>query len=619
MTLSLWLAVLLGLAVVLTWVRLGLWQRHAPAGSRSRSRGWRMAALWLLQPVCAALLYFTLLPPTLPTEAGTLVVATAGATRAGTQAAGDRLLALPEAPALPDAERVPDLATALRRHPGLQRLRIVGAGLEPRDRDAARGLALAFDAPVLPRGVVRLDGPPQVAAGAAFRVSGQVNGVDGGSVELIDPAGRRVDALPLPATGDFVLAGTARVPGLAAFTVRVRDAQRKPLEDVPVPVWTAADPAPRVLLLSGAPSPELKYLRRWATDAGLPLHIQVSVGGGLQLGDAPLPLNAATLQRFDLVVLDERSWAGLGAGERAALVEALRKGLGVLLRVTGPPSDATRRQWQALGFALSGGADTAAVRLPAESVDEEALRARRGPGTADTATAPNGVLDDNPALSRRALKLGGVDATALLRDADGTVLAIWRAEQRGRIAVWSVIDSFALVLSGQGTRHAELWSSAFATLARAQSESTPRIDPQPREQQRLALCGLGGNPRVVAPDGQASTLLPDPAAGDAACAAYWPQHTGWHLLLQTDAEAVERSWPFYVYATDAAPGLRAAELRDATLRLQATTASDAGKSGAAEARARRGSSWPWFLAWLASVGLLWWLERAPAGRKRTVG
>lgn len=612
MNLSLWLAALLGLAVVLAWGRLGLWQRRAAAGSRSR--GWRLAVLWLLQPVCATLLYFTLLPPTLPMEAGTLVVATAGATRTGTQTAGDRLIALPEAPALSDAERVPDLATALRRYPGMERLRIVGAGLEPRDRDAARGLSLVFDAPAMPRGMVRLDGPQRVAAGAAFQIGGQVNGVDKGSVELIDPAGRRVDASPLPTSGDFVLAGTVRVPGVTTFTVRVRDAQRNSSEDVPVPVWIAADPAPRVLLLAGVPSPELKYLRRWATDAGLPLHIQLSVGGGLQLGDAPLPLNAATLQRFDLVVLDERSWAGLGAGERAALVEALHKGLGVLLRVTGALPDATRRQWQALGFSLSAGADTAAVRLPAESIDEEALRARRGPGTADTATAANGMQDENPALVRRALKLGGVDATPLLRDADGSVLAVWRAERRGRIAVWSVTDSFALVLSGQSARHAELWSSAFATLARAQTDSAPRIDPQPREQQRLALCGLGSKPRVVAPDGQISTLLPDPAAGDSVCAAYWPRHSGWHLLLQTDAEAGDRSWPFYVYATSAAPGLRATELRDATLRLQTVPASAAGKSDDHALPGRRGPSWPWFLAWLASAGALWWFERARAGR-----
>jgi hypothetical protein len=227
---------------------------------------------------------------------------------------------------------------------------------------------------------------------------------------------------------------------------------------------------------------------------------------------------------------------------------------------------------------------------------------------------PNGAQDENPALTRRALKLGGADATPLLRDADGAVLAVWRAEQRGRLAVWSMTDSFALVLSGQSARHAELWSSAFATLARARTDSAPRIDPQPREQQRLALCGLGGNPRVVAADGQTTTLLPDPGAGDSFCAAYWPRQPGWHLLLQTDAEAVESAWPFFVYPTGAAPALRAAELRDSTARLQAMPVNAAGSLDHLEVPGRRGPSWPWFLTWLASAGALWWLERARAGR-----
>ncbi|MET1162722.1 MAG: carboxypeptidase regulatory-like domain-containing protein [Pseudoxanthomonas sp.] len=612
MNLSGWLLALLVVAVLLAWVRLGLWQRRAPA--ETKSRGWRLAALFLLQPLCAALLYFTLLPPTLPTEAGTLVVATAGATSVGTQASGDRLVALPEAPTLPAAERVPDLATSLRRYPGMQRLRIVGAGLEPRDREAAMHLPLVFDARALPRGVVRLDVPDRVAAGDAFQVGGRVHGVEQGTAELIDPAGRRVDALPLPASGEFVLAGAARGPGLASFTLRVRDAQRRPVEELQVPLWTIADPAPRALLLAGAPSPELKYLRRWATDAGVSLHTQISVGGGMQLGDAPLRMDAPTLQRFDLLLVDERSWAALGAGERAAVTAAVRKGLGLLLRITGPLPDATRRQWQALGFALSPGGDTATVRLPAEAVDEEALRARRGPASADAAVASNGMQDDGPTLARRAIALGGGDTTPLARDGEGNALAVWRAEGLGRIAVWNLSDSFVLALSGQGARHAELWSDAFATLARARTGSAPRIERQPREQQRMALCGLGGKPQVVDPDGRSVALLPDPATGDAACAAYWPLRAGWHALRHTDAEAVEHAWPFFVHAADAAPTLRAAELREATLRLAGNSHDTSQGIPADGPPPRRGPSWPWFLAWLTAFAALAWLERSRRGR-----
>ena len=619
MNLPLILYGLLALGVVLAWARLLWWQRNAPI--ESRARGWRLALLLLLQPICAALLYFTLLPPSIPTEAGTLVVATAQATPAQLgQRPGDSLVALPEAPPLAGVERVPDLATALRRHHGTQRLRIVGAGLEARDREAVRGIALAFDPPALPRGLIRLDPPSRVAPGASFEVGGQALHLEGGWAELIDPAGQRTDISALTKAGDFTLQGTARVPGLALFKLRLRDGQRKLLEEVDVPLWTAADPAPRLLLLAGAPSPEIKYLRRWANDAGLSMHTQISVGGGVELGDAPIALNAASLERFDLVILDERSWAALGANERAALLTAVRGGLGVLLRVTGSLPESTRRQWQALGLSVSSGADSTPVQLATEDMDDEALRARRGAGTRDAMPVMEGEAMDRPDLTRRSAQVNAVDATPLLRDGKDNVIASWRAEGRGRIAVWTLTDSFRLALSGDADRYGELWSEAFAILARPQAGPTPRIDAQPREQRRMALCGLGDKPRVIAPDGNITTLLPDPATGTANCAAYWPQQAGWHQLLQTEAaaegddEAVESAWPFFVYATHAAPGLHAAELRDATLQLIGTSRSTAAEQQSNNQPGRRGPSWPWFLAWLASAAALWWLERARFGK-----
>ncbi len=612
---------ILDLAVVLAWARLLWWQHKAP--TESRARGWRLMLLLIMQPICATLLYFTLLPPTAPTEAGTLVVATAQSTSTQLiQQPGDSLIALPEAPALTGVDRAPDLATALRRHPGTQRLRIVGAGLEARDREAVRGMSLSFQPPALPRGLIRLNSPARVAPGAAFTVGGQANGMEGGWVELMDPAGQRTDISALTKAGDFTLQGSARVPGLALFTLRLRDAQRKLLEEVEVPVWTAADPAPRLLLLAGAPSPEVKYLRRWANDAGLSLHTQISVGGGVDLGDAPIALNAASLQRFDLVILDDRSWAALGANQRAALLAAVRGGLGVLLRVTGPLPESTRRQWQALGLSVSGGTDSAPVQLAVEDADEEALRARRGAGTRDAVLMTEGGASDPTDLTRRSVQINAADAVPLLRDNKGSVLASWRAEGRGRIAVWTLTDSFRLTLAGRADRYGELWSEALATLARAQSGSTPRIDPQPREQRRMVLCGLGNQPRVVAPDGNNVTLLPDPVTGTSRCAAYWPQQSGWHQLLQADAvvegdaEAEESTWPFYVYAVNAAPGLHAAELRDATLQLTGTSRGAVAKSPTGNPPGRRGPSWPWFLAWLASAALLWWLERARVGKTR---
>ncbi|KAF1719576.1 hypothetical protein [Pseudoxanthomonas wuyuanensis] len=611
-SLQLLIAALLGLAVLLAWWRLLRWQRRTAPGQRAR--GWRLALLWLGQPLLAVLLYFALLPPRVETEAGTLLVLTARATAAqsGEHRSGEARVALPEAPRLAAAEPVPDLATALRRHPGTQRLRIIGAGLEPRDRDAARGFGIDYLPAPLPSGIIELQAPRQVAAGDAFRIHGRAHSVAGGSVELVDPGAQRVDRQALPEDGRFVLTGASRVAGLATFRLRLRDAKQQLLEEIPLPLQTASGAPLRVLVLAGAPGPELKYLRRWASDAGLRLHTQISVGGGLQLGDAPLALNAANLSGFDLLVVDERAWSGLGAGARGAVAEALREGLGVLLRVTGPLSDSDRRQLRALGLDPGSGRESANVRLPQTSGDNAMLRARLGPGSGHAPIDDEHPGAELPVLSRRVLGIGGDDLVPLLHDGEGKLLAGWRAEGRGRIAVWALTDSFKLALAGRSERHGELWSQAFATLARGTAQTMPVIDDDARQGQRVAICGLDteAETEVTAPDGSRVPLRIDAVTGARACAAFWPQHSGWHRLQQGD----QQPSPFFVHASDTASALQMARMREATLQLAGAQPPTSKTAPASGPSARRGSSWPWLLAWLLAASALWWFERSRLGR-----
>ena len=551
MTVATLLPGLLGVAVFIAWLRL----------ARARSAPWRRAVLAVAQPVVAALLWLTLAPPAVR-SAGTLVVATHGASLAA-GLTGERLVALPEAPTLPGATRVPDLATALRRW-SPARLRVVGDGLPARDRDAAAGLAVDFVASPAPRGIVRLAPPPPVAAGAAFAVGGRVSGVGRARVELLDPAGVRVDTVLPDAAGDFVVHGTARAAGPASFALRVADGGG-PVETAAVPLWTVAAAPQRVLLLAGAPGPEVKYLRRWATDAGLAVHAEIATGAGLDLGDAPLPLTAATLARFDVAVLDLRRWTASPPAARAAVGAAVRAGLGLVLRVDGPPTVADRAALRPLGFAVGGGDETVPVVLPAVDVP----------------------------LTRWAVPLAAADATPLLRDAHGATVAAWRAAGTGRVALWPLADSYRLVLAGAGDRYGELWSAALSTVGRGHG-SGPPIGPA-RVGERVVVCGLAGDAAVVAPDGRTTPLLVDPPA--AGCAGYWPRVAGWHRLTTADA-------PFFVAAADALPAARALADAQATRALAAVAAGRAGRGDR-----QPGSSWPWFVAWLAASAGLWWFER----------
>lgn len=606
MTPKLILAAVLACAVLAAWTRLLLWRRAAPGGAKGAL--WRFVGLVALQPACAALLFLCLFPPGERVASGALVVATAGAPRGAAPTGGATLIALPEAPAIAGAEPAPDLGTALRRHPDARRITVIGGGLTARDRDAAQGLAVAFDPTPLPKGLVSLDAPPRVAPGARFEVGGQLSGVPGATVELIDPAGRVTDTQKAADDGRFIVSGTARSAGLATFALRVRDAGRRVVEQAEVPAPVEGQAAPRLLIMAGAPGPEVKYLRRWATDAGFAVTVRASAGGGVELGDAPIAINGGSLRRFDVAVIDDRSWAGLG-GQRAEVIGAVRDGLGLVLRSGGSAEDGAVAQWRALGFAAAGAGGLAPITLPA-ATDSDLARTRRGIPLPD-AVADLDIGDEIlPEISRLAVTPGGEGAVPLLRDAGGATLSAWRAIGRGRVAVFTGVDSFGLTLTGRNDLYGDWWGAMLSAVSRPVAGVTPAFSGQAWVGDRVSLCGLSGDARVEKPDGAVATVRVAPGAGG--CAGFWPTGPGWHLLRASGPDAAAQVWPFFVQPADRLAGVRAARDRDATLMLR----SAAPARGGATVRGPEipGSPWPWFIAWLAASAGLWWLERSTLGR-----
>ncbi|NCT68765.1 MAG: carboxypeptidase regulatory-like domain-containing protein [Rhodanobacteraceae bacterium] len=567
-------ALLLVLAALVGTVRT--WRRGGP----------RRVMRVTLQLVAAALLYAVLFPPATREQfaAGELVVLTPGTTteqRAALSPAST-LVALPGIDAPGGIERVPDLGTALRSHPDARRLHIVGGGLPARDRDAARGLVARFDAAPLPRGVVELDAPTAVRAGSVWRLAGRVEGVGDGRVELRDPAGAVVAGMALDGDGRFTLSAPAKGAGEALFALRVLDRDGTPVDDVPVPLVTRAGAPLRLLLLAGAPDPELKYLRRWAVDAGVQLDSRLALTEGVALTEGALALDAAALAKADLVLVDERAWAALGTTQKAALTAAVRDGLGLLLRVTGPLPPAIASDWAALGFRVQ-------AQEPANLALDHAL----------------GLSGSGFVFARHAIDVQADDAAPLLRADDGAPLALWRAQAQGRIGVWALADAWRLALAGERARYATLWSDTLATLSRARAAATPQLPREARVDERAILCGIATGDRVETAQGTSVAMLIDPitapgATAAHACAAYWPAKAGWHALVSGG-----QRWPFHVRADDEAKPLAAAANQQATRALVAAP----GERAELATRPMSWPRWPFFLAWLAVIALLWWLER----------
>lgn len=573
----------LALAALLACARL--LHGHQRRDRSQTTPRWKLPLLLAAQPLLSALLYFGLFPPARPVDAGLMTVYTAGA-KSGAADAGALRIALPEAPAGIGAEPAPDLATALRRHPGVRGLRIVGSGLDVRDLEAARGLPLRFHPASRPVGIIDLKAPATVAPGNAFSVRGRVGGIEAGTLELLDPAARAIASTAVAADGGFILQGVARSVGSFSFQLRLRDAKGQVRDSVPLPLQVIAPVAPRLLVLAGAPDPELKYLRRWALDAGVSLHTRVSVGAGLVLGDAPLPLDADTLRRFDAVLIDTRSLQALGDVELRALTAAIRNGLGVLLRLDAPLTPTSRSRLRHWGYTVDAGARSAPAQLANTSLQPTAEHAL-------------------PGLSRTVVTVQAGDALPLLRDAQAKPLAWWHSLGRGRVGLVAMADSYRLPLAGHGAAHARLWSGLLAGVVRPTSVVTPAPPAGPLwAGQRAVVCGVDGNAAVIAPDGNRVPLAIDPASGARNCAAFWPHLPGWHQLQTRTGQTA-----FAVLPAGVGLAWQAQQRFDATAALAAWSPTVQTARGTA---IQRGASWPWLAAWLAIAALTWWLERRRA-------
>ncbi|GGA83876.1 hypothetical protein GCM10011521_22850 [Arenimonas soli] len=570
---------LLGLAVVLSGARLA-WRvsvKSLPAG---------VATLRFIgQCLVAGLLWFALFPPPVAAPASTLVVLAPGAGELPAAQPGEVRVALPGAMPGADVERVPDLGTALRRHPAFGAVRVHGHGLPARDLDVAAGLPLAFEPTPLPEGLLSLDLPATAMQGQSFTVRGRLQVPAGSKVELRDPRGEILATTTPGDDGSFATTAQAGPAGPTPFSLRWLAADDTLLGEEILRLDVTAPARPRLLALAGGPGPELKYIRRWAVDAGLGLHTVIDLGGGVQLGDRPLPINAATLAEFDLVLLDERAWRQLGPAGRGRLREAVREGLGLLLRVTGrlTANDlATLREW---GLDLE---------------DSEAVRSLRWPDTrgADAAAA---ATNPAPLLSRRPLRLSARDGRPLHLAPDGETLVAWRNEGRGRVGATLLSDSYRWWLSGRQAAFGQHWATTVQTLARAHGENTPAAPDAAWRGERTMFCGLSEGDQVTDPDGNRITLAIDPASGAAACAGYWPATAGVHQLRRGVS-----TLPLFVRDPDDYPAMVAAGRQAATRALAA-------QAPAVEPAPHEqpGPRWPWWLAWLLASTLLWLYERRP--------
>ena len=495
------------------------------------------------------------------------------------------------------AERVADslggapvftsLADALDHRAGMRRLHVVGWGLDADEWVRLESIPVTVHAAPLPSGLTRVRWPAQIVLGERVTVDGMLSARPGSHVELVDPTGI-VDTSIVDSTGVFHLDAQPRAEGRRLYAVRVRGTAIAETLGVDV----AAPPVWRVLVLESAPRPETTVLRDWLARRRGVVAVRSTVSRDrvhrefVNLTSTALDvLTGPLLSQFDILMIDGRTLAGLGAQERAVVQRAVDvDGLGILL-----VPDTVRTNYF-LDFTLQRRGDLEERLVRPVWHD----RSAREPAAPAVAAEPYALVD----------RFG---TETLIDDGFGHALAQVAPRGAGRVTLSLITGTARWRRSGLADTYATYWSRLLAATARP-SRDAPRwsiATPGPWIVGRpVALEAATELPLttilVTTPAGTVDTVFLALAASGRWRGIYWPLAPGWYQLAGDGSPAI------YVERAGSWIGVRAGQRVAAS--LQAGVAAD---GGARATTSRLGVpprpvplGWP-FALFLLAAGYLW--------------
>jgi len=448
---------------------------------------------------------------------------------------------------------------------GVRTLRLEGEGLRAAQWRDLPARPLAWTPPSTP--AIELDFPREIALGRMFSLSLRRSWQAPGQLQLLAENGQVL----AEAKGEGPLSVQWLPPLAETLVLRARllDAGGKVVDQGPVPL-RVREPLPlQVRGRFGAPSFDLRVLNELLAGSNATIDWQVELGKGL----ARTETARVEMQDPDLEIVDAAWFERAGDGARAALLARVATGRALLvLGANGADASLWSRSLQ-LPLAPQPAGKTVGTALPMASA---------------------GL---NPNAARQGAWAG----------ADGIWTRDW---QRGRIA-WVGVGDWHRYAIGEPRRLALWWQAALDRLRVQRKQDVEWLDPDemPLPRQRLALCARGDGivkdtTLAIPAMKQALAWRPRPDSVDAACAAVWPERSGW-LRMETRGTADRRLGELYVHDEKDWPLWQRAQRRQATLEYAARLP--------APAAATRGTRplpvWPFGVVFALAMLGLWWRER----------
>jgi len=434
--------------------------------------------------------------------------------------------------------------------PAVSGLHILGYGLTESELKQLAGIPLIYHAGRYPVGVSSVSWTEKIKQGQRFRLQGDFNNTSDKQVRLVlKDLGTVTDSLIVAPQANASFALTSQPKGEGKITEQLLAISgADTLEREPLPVEITPVQPLKVLVLSGSPGFENKFLKNWLADNRFGVAIRSAISKNkfstafINMEQLPLAsLSPSTLDKFDVLIGDLSTLRSLSSAENTALKnQVINNGFGLIVRADTIFKTA---DWLQGGFSTYKGPpkDTKAMSLTIEGEQN-----------------PLKLL--NPEQNFINLQDG---TQTLASDGQLRTLAALNIAGAGKIVFTTIADTYTWALSGNKDAYSQFWSALISKSAKdgPVAESwRPVAGSFPAMNMPVVLTVNNANlPGRVVIDNAGLSPMQSPQLPFQWQVEWWPAKTGWQAIKQQGlADSV------YVYNRDNWAAIQAFEKMTAT-------------------------------------------------------
>lgn len=420
----------------------------------------------------------------------------------------------------PKAKLLDDVRSLFADSAHITSVYIYGYGLNADELKVLSAKPVIFHPSAVPDGFTSVNWTDQLKAGQIFRVQGTYKNTSTKPFDLIlKGLNTTLDSVRIPAGSQptFTLKTTPKNAGRAVYSLIALN-EKDTLAQESLPVAIDKTQPLKVLILSSSPDFETKFLKDWLGANGYGVASRSAITKGktgqefINTEQTDLShINAALLNKFDVVLGDLSSFKNLSVAENSALHEQVsQKGLGLIVRTDSSDKKAT---WIQDGFTLNyqAGKQAALSALTIQGVGK----------TAKLNIDPINIAPQN-------------NVQTLVSDEHGHTLSGITINGAGKVLFTTINNTYNWMLAGNKSDYTALWSLLIDKAAR-------RVPIMESWSVAPGLAGVNARMQLLSESGniggaaKVNGLVAYPAQ-DAGMLfrqnfTYWPANYGWQQVI----------------------------------------------------------------------------------------